>query len=54
MRYKLKSMNTGVIVEVTQYGIALINMISSISHQHGELKQVVMAIVQSDKRMSMT
>ena len=54
MRYKLKSMNGWASAEVTQDGIALINMIRSISNKHDELKQRIMEILQSDKLMYLT
>ena len=51
MRFKLKLMNGWVSAEVTQDGIELINIFRSISKQHNESNQVVMAIVQSEKHL---
>ena len=51
---KLRSMNVWSSTEVTQDGIALIKMIRGIMNQHGDSKQGVMTIFQSDKRIYLT
>ena len=54
MRFKLKSMNGWASDKVPQDGIALINIIRSISNQHYDSKQGVMTIFQLYKRMYFT